>query len=247
MTEPQTERAVEQRGAPEWARLAMAAAVAQIAGAIVIQAVLAGTVIPPLVILPLLLIVGIVLQRPRERVGTIVIGVGSLLLLAGNIPFVASDLGHPESFLPFVVMVVMLLGSLVAINAAVAYLLGASARPARRVAEVAVGLVLLSALFGAVSAMRADDTTARAGDLPVSAKNIEFEPAALRADAGRVSVHVDNGDLVHHNFTIDELDVALDVPAGRQRRTAFDAARGRYEFTCTVVGHEDMKGRLTVE
>jgi plastocyanin len=79
------------------------------------------------------------------------------------------------------------------------------------------------------------------------AESVEFEPASVTASAGEVSVHIDNRDPVRHTFAIDELGVETEIPAGKGRRVTFDAGAGEYEFHCTVPGHEDMKGTITVE
>jgi uncharacterized cupredoxin-like copper-binding protein len=47
---------------------------------------------------------------------------------------------------------------------------------------------------------------------------------------------------------VDELGVNLWVPVRGERRTAFTAPAGTYEFYCAVPGHEGfMRGSLVVE
>ncbi len=49
-----------------------------------------------------------------------------------------------------------------------------------------------------------------------------------------------------HTFTIDELDVAVELPADTSRRVTFTAPAGDYEFRSTVPDQDDMTGTLTV-
>ena len=60
-------------------------------------------------------------------------------------------------------------------------------------------------------------------------------------------VWIDNKDGIRHTFTIEELDVDLEIPALKAKRVEFDAVAGTYTYICTVPGHENMTGTLVVE
>ena len=91
-----------------------------------------------------------------------------------------------------------------------------------------------------------ENAVAQEGDLRLVAEDISFRDTSLEADAGDVSVFVDNKDGTLHTFTIDELDIDLDIPASTSSRVTFEAEPGTYEFYC-VPHATDMKGTLTVE
>lgn len=75
-----------------------------------------------------------------------------------------------------------------------------------------------------------------------------FSTTELSANAGQVTVVVDNHDVWWHTFTIDELDVDLRIPSSGKRQVSFTAAPGVYRFYCAIPGHTPlgMVGTLTV-
>jgi plastocyanin len=86
------------------------------------------------------------------------------------------------------------------------------------------------------------------GALVVEAKNIAFDPKALSARGGKVTVAMRNRDLFWHTFSIDAVRLDLRVPVGRLRTATFDARPGSYRFYCSIPGHASlgMRGTLTV-
>src|SRR5947207_1507108 len=90
--------------------------------------------------------------------------------------------------------------------------------------------------------------SARAGVIRVEMRNTAFLQKTLDGRSGSISVAVVNHDLFWHTFTIDALHVNVDVPIGANRRVAFNAPPGNYEFYCRVPGHRaaGMHGILTV-
>lgn len=79
--------------------------------------------------------------------------------------------------------------------------------------------------------------------MPVSAPQIEllttqmvYDQEQLTADAGTITMRPVNEDLSWHTFTIDELDVDVDVPVNGKRTFTFDAPPGTYRFYCAVPG-----------
>jgi uncharacterized cupredoxin-like copper-binding protein len=51
-----------------------------------------------------------------------------------------------------------------------------------------------------------------------------------------------------HNFSIDELNINVDIAPGETVETTIDAPAGRYAFYCNVPGHIEagMEGSLIV-
>jgi len=61
-----------------------------------------------------------------------------------------------------------------------------------------------------------------------------------------VGTLVENRDPVRHTFTIEQLGIDVELPAGTNRRVEFTALAGTYAFHCTVPGHESMTGMVVV-
>jgi plastocyanin len=82
----------------------------------------------------------------------------------------------------------------------------------------------------------------------VIADRSAFENDELEAEAGTVTVFLDNRDYFWHTFTIRALGVDLAVPVEASGRASFDAPPGTYRFVCAIPGHEaaGMVGTLTV-
>jgi plastocyanin len=106
-----------------------------------------------------------------------------------------------------------------------------------------LGVVLL---LGAV--LDRSDEEPQPGDLVVITDRSAFEDGELEAEAGTVSVFLDNRDYFWHTFTIRALGVDLAVPVEAAGRTSFEAPPGVYRFVCAIPGHEaaGMVGILTV-
>lgn len=230
-----------------WRSLLVRAAVVQIIINVVVIA-LSGEIIPPLVAVAVLLIVGLSLIGGRTKVGAAILGIVSLLHLVTSAPFVIGNLGHPDSFFDFFLGWALIVSSVVGAAAAVPVWRGTDSEGGRaRLALVASGLLLvILAAVGAVATLTTKSVVAAEGDVAVAAEDAEFTPADLEAESGEVGIHVDNRDQLRHTFTIDELDVNLELPAGKGARTSFSADPGEYAFHCAVPGHEDMKGTLTL-
>ncbi|MDP3892525.1 cupredoxin domain-containing protein [Nocardioides sp.] len=68
----------------------------------------------------------------------------------------------------------------------------------------------------------------------------------MTASSGTVGTLVENRDPVRHTFTIEQLGIDVELPAGTNRRVEFTALAGTYAFHCTVPGHESMTGMIVV-
>lgn len=209
---------------------------------------LARAVIPPVLIFGVLYLAlaGLVFRMPANRWIAGVAGALAVLGLLGNVPFLAEDLSHPESwgsFMPASVSVVAGIGAAVA--AVLNYRGGtaSSVRPAT-VAIASTGLALLA--LSAVLAVTAGNDEAQARDVKVLAEDAKY-PGTLAAPTGRAGFIVENRDPFHHTFVIEGQDVKLDVPSNKTRRVEVDLKPGKYAFLCDVPGHESMTGALTVQ
>ncbi len=90
----------------------------------------------------------------------------------------------------------------------------------------------------------AEEVTVRAGDL-------WFEPERIEASTGAaLNITVRNDGAVFHDFTIDELDLMIDVEAGDTVTAGLlDLEPGSYDFYCSVPGHAraGMTGTLVID
>jgi plastocyanin len=110
------------------------------------------------------------------------------------------------------------------------------------VAAVVVSGVLTVAGRSTVSAEE------REGAIELVYKDTDLETAALSADAGEpVRIVVDNKDMWFHDFEIEGEGVNVKLGPKESKLVELDLAPGTYDWRCTVNGHGNMKGTLTVE
>jgi uncharacterized cupredoxin-like copper-binding protein len=64
-----------------------------------------------------------------------------------------------------------------------------------------------------------------------------------------VAFSLPNEGAAPHNFSIDELEIDVDIDPGAQEEVVINAPAGEYEFYCNVPGHREagMVGTLVVE
>jgi plastocyanin len=209
--------------------------------------VVAGALIPPVVVFGVVFLVGLVLLVRPGRVGPVTIGVASILFVFGNLPVVADDLAHPDSFATFFPAAIGLLAGVVGAVALAGFLRRWPVRAIGRVGAAASALALVALGIGLYATLTVEDDVPQEGDLALATDGVEWVPDTLTARAaGDVAVFITNGDPYRHTFAVDDLDVEVELPADTQRRATFTAEAGEYEFHCTVPGHEDMTGTLTV-
>jgi plastocyanin len=80
------------------------------------------------------------------------------------------------------------------------------------------------------------------------AQDIEYAEAPQSAQAGEVTLALDNQGDIEHNVTIEELDVKVEAPAGEVTTQTLQVEPGTYRYYCSVPGHESsMSGEITVE
>jgi plastocyanin len=234
------------RPLPRWRPVLVAAALTQILFEVVFM-VVSGEVVRPAIVWSALLTIGLLVLGRHRRAGAALLGFVSLVHFATSAAFLAEGLVHPESFWDF------WLGWSIVLTAGLGALAGAAvwrredgSKRARAVALGIMALIVALGIVGGVATIAYDSEAAQDGDIALSARNVQFEPANLIADSGEVAVFVDNDDSFRHTFSIDALDVDLEMPGGKATRVEFIAEPGTYEFYCAVPGHEDMKGVLVV-
>lgn len=204
-----------------------------------------GEIIPPLLVFAVLYGVGVWLARRGGKAGPIMLGILSLLLVGLNAPFIVPALSVPASTVDFVMTGLLVLLALANLVSAVATLRASSGMGARLVGRSLVALMLVVVAMAIVGRVTYDAPVSQSGDIKLAAQDYEFSTDLIEADGGTVSVFVDNKDTALHTFTVEGLDVDLQVPGGTTARVTFDATAGSYDFIC--VPHSDMmKGTLEV-
>ena len=127
---------------------------------------------------------------------------------------------------------------------------GAAASPAAGVASPLAGTPAASK-SASPPAPSGGQTAGAAQPVTVTAADIKFEPKHVEIPAGTdVTVALPNEGALPHNFSIDELKIKVDLPAGeKDAKTTINAPAGTYEYYCDVPGHKEagMVGTLTVK
>lgn len=199
-----------------------------------------------LVVIAVLFASGYVGRRFPRRAGPITVIVASVALVILFLEFIAEDLSHPESVAGFMSTVIPLTFAILGVSAGIAVLRSASGERAPIALYTAIGVVVLGLVVGVVAAAGLEDDTAAAGDLTLVAEKTEFSTTSL-SGSGTVGIFVENKDPFRHTFTIEALNIDVELPANTARRVDISAAAGTYEFICSVPGHEDkMSGTLTI-
>lgn len=96
----------------------------------------------------------------------------------------------------------------------------------------------------------AGETPAPATAQNVTSFDIYFEPEEITIPADTdVPFTLPNDGAAAHNFSIDELNISVDIAAGETDETVINAPAGTYEYYCNVPGHKEagMVGTLIVE
>lgn len=231
---------------PAPTRRAVATGAALTAVMVVTVMVVGGEIIPGLVVVFALfagLAVG--LLRSRARWLLVLAVVLPVLALVTSIPFIVSDLSHPESAGGFVPQLLLsLAASFTALAAGAA--LGGRGRLVRPAAVVFATCGLLGSSASAVATAGLTDDVAMEGDVVVVAEGVEF-PARVTLRSGPVGLLLDNGDPIRHTFVIDGTDVDQEMPGSTARRLVVDLEPGTYRYFCDVPGHDGMEGSLVVD
>ncbi len=186
--------------------------------------------------------------------------VWALLNLIFNAPFIFPALGYPNSFFDFGLGVPIILYLIpVVIGGIVAYVQHHRGSTRTEVTEieqylfaaitaVVVALMVTSGVLHIVSleSVSAED---KAGSILMDMKETKFVPDQLRIPAGKpATLLVRNRDFVVHTFTIEELGIDVSFVPGTEKLVEVPAslAGKTLKLVCTIPGHDEMKGTLTV-
>lgn len=99
-------------------------------------------------------------------------------------------------------------------------------------------------------AKAAENAAADENQLSFTAVDIEFTKAPDTAKAGELNIALTNEGQTAHNVTMPDVEDAPLVEAGPGETATgvVELKPGKYEFFCSIPGHEDlMSGELTVE
>ena len=228
-----------------WVRFLRNATIAAVVVIVLIN-VFAG-LIPPLVIFALIFLIGVFWLTKATKGPAILLLVGFVLFLALSAPFIIPTLTVPASAGDFILNLASLLDAIGGIVGAI-FVIRGRVEPSdspRTLGRVLIGLFVLGTVLSIFSLVTYDDAESQEGDIELVTRDIEFVDTSLEADSGSVSVFVENEDATLHTFTIEELDVDLDIPASKSARITFDAEPGTYEFFCAP-HKEDMKGTIEI-
>lgn len=112
-----------------------------------------------------------------------------------------------------------------------------------------VSLLLAGAMLGAACGGSTTTTTTGGGKLFIAGKDdFSYDPKALTAKAGSITVEFKNAGALMHTFTIDSPKVDIISAGGKTTSATFTATAGKLDFYCKEAGHKEggMVGTLTV-
>lgn len=227
-----------------WDRLLVVCA-AVVAVVDLIYVALVAEVIPPMATGIVLTAVGVALMRVRRRAGILVLAVTATMLLVAAVPFVVAHIGHPESGVDWVHIMIGTFGRLFVLGVAVKTWRSRNDASARLTGVLALGVLgaLASVALVATAATSGDDR--RDGDITVSIDSTAF-PEQIVAGSDDV-LFVDNSHVFRHSFTVEGTDIDVELPALQAVRVPIDLPNDTYTVICNVPGHEEMTGVLIVE
>jgi plastocyanin len=256
----------EKVGRARWTRLAMVGFAMALAGPVlmVVAGLLGGVDVEPFfLIVSAIALCGLVLSTIRSVVARVVAAVAALLV-GMALFWTAFGLMSMAAFFDFVPGILVLPGVLVAIGATIA-----SIRAMRRgdftlatdgrERSVVVGILGMVLILTAASAVltATSRTTARAADADelVVMDNFGFDPEDLEVAAGS-TILVKNDDPFLHTFTVDELDIDVEVGPGSSKLVQLPSGADEGDYVLYCEPHtsdpddpsdDDMAGTLVVE
>jgi len=198
-----------------------------------------------------------------RRRGTVpkVIAIVLAVLIFGTVFWTAFGLTEPASVFDFVPGTLVLPGVLLAIGATVVAIRSAkrgrqTGPGERRAATAIVGVLGLLAVASIVLTIAGretvDDAAAADADLVVDMKEFEFDEDAYDVPAGG-TVLVKNSDPFVHNFTVEALDIDVDLGPGSEELVTIPDEPGTYVLFCEPhtsdtddPSEDDMAAELTI-
>ena len=86
--------------------------------------------------------------------------------------------------------------------------------------------------------------------IKLEAVDIAFKPTELTIKANTpTTIEITNTGAAEHDFSIDELGIAVNLPPGATETVEINAPAGTYQYYCNIPGHKEagMVGTLTVQ
>lgn len=227
-----------------WMNVARMGAILMVVFAVSLTA-MAREIIPPIAMIGLIYLVFVPFLTAERRKLGMGFGVLSMVILGGNIPFIASDLARPESSPTFVLTLLSLAAASLAIVGGLGVFFEWATGPIRAVMIGVAAVFLAGSLASVAIAVGTDSATALPSDTVVEAERLVWNPDEISAQAG-TGIWIDNLDPVHHTFTVPDLDIDIEIPALKAARVDLEVEPGTYRVFCNVAGHEAMTGTLVV-
>lgn len=236
-----------QASARTWRELLRVAAIVGVFEYAILLAVVARTVIPPVLVIGVLLLVGAILLGRPGKVGPWLTTVAFVVFLVSNTINAHADLFAPASLLSFGLTWAATVTGLIGIIAGVATLRGAGSNAlSARLGPIGAGLAVVALVVGVIATLGYKDAKKGATDVAVTAESTKFMPVALTAPSGAITFFLDNRDNSLHNFHVDGAGGGTEtMPAHHQSKLTLTLQTGTYKFWCEF--HKaDMKGTITV-
>ena len=166
------------------------------------------------------------------------LGIVSAALLILSTPAAAGALVHLES--PANLLLITML-TVAGVQAGRAIRRGWGTGAKRPLGKPAWALLLLGA--GAAVVLIAGRPAPDSRVVEMAA--FSFAPETVTAEEGRVTLRLQNRDTVRHTFTVDALDIDVNVGPGQHRKVSLVLPPGTYRFYC--IPHDPrMEGDLIV-
>jgi plastocyanin len=229
-----------------WRTVLRWAAIAGIVEYIIVMALIERSFIPPVFVIGVLLVIGVVLLGRDGRAGVRLTTIAFVLFLISNLLFAGVDLTVPASFGSFAVTWIAVITGVVGVVAGIATWRGRDVSDAAgRIAVAGVGLAVVAVVIGLVASIGFSNAKPVSGDVVLRAKDSKFDKATLAVPSGKVSFFLDNADNALHNLHIVGVKGGTKtMPANHKARLTVTLSAGTYKYKCDY--HTDMKGTLTV-
>lgn len=126
-----------------------------------------------------------------------------------------------------------------------------------RLTKAVVGSIVFSILVGVIVFAVAirdsaviEDAAAQDTVVTIESHDIFFEPEEVSIPANtNMTISLPNEGAAPHNFSIDELDISVDLTPGETKEIVISAPPGTFEIYCNLPGHREagMIAQLAVE
>jgi plastocyanin len=167
-----------------------------------------------------------------------VVAVVLAVVVAGTIFWTMFGLFTPGSVFDFVPGLLVMPGALLALGAGISSIrakgraVGGGERRAATIILGALGLLaLVSAVLTVTGRETVDADAAADADLVVDLEDFEFDQASYEA-AGGATVLVKNSDPFVHTFTVDALDIDVDLGPFSEKLVTLPDRTGTYVLFC---------------